>query len=359
MRKKLALLLVLVLAVGMTACGKKQVADTEENVSEVIGQEDENGAGDKETEGEQVNGAPGNYFTGIDVSGEVEPGTDEDAEHMLDGDGSIAEPPLYIKLTSNTYETEASLSGETKFFQFYLVNGRLFLEVDDRMDGCGYCYSAMELFPQDSKALFEQKAGKQEFVALARTFSGFSYMGEYWDNGEDIKVILEGEELRIEDSESSTYIAYATENHESIHPAAKVMLEMTGEAYLPPESGLYGIWECIGEDGEEYIYEFGAEHTFSCMSKIPGRPVSYCMGAFISDKETGSIRTFTQRMGYGEMPADEEYEYHFEGDKLVLRALNYDVEVERTLTAVMTEESPSNMKAPEEEVYVPQMDYDE
>ena len=79
MRKKLALLLVLVLAVGMTACGKKQVADTEENVSEVIGQEDENGAGDKETEGEQVNGAPGNYFTGIDVSGEVEPGTDEDA----------------------------------------------------------------------------------------------------------------------------------------------------------------------------------------------------------------------------------------------------------------------------------------
>lgn len=351
MRKKLVVLLLMVCTATLVACGKSGDVDGDKPESKVT---DEKEDGEDEESVKEETKELANWIGG---TSEAETDVSEKTDEMRDGDGSIQEAPLYVKLTSNTYETERSFTGESRFFQFYLVNGRLFMEVDDRMEGDEYCYSAAELYPEDKNALFVQSSGKQEFTAMRRSFSGFSNMGEFSDYGDYVKIVLEGDELRIEEEDCRTYIAHTTENHETIHPSAKVLLEESGSAYPPTDSALYGTWLYQGEDGEEDLFEFGANHTFYCLKKVPGHPASYYLGAFVTDQEEGVISTYTQQMGWGGCPTDVEYKYYFDGDKLVVMTENYDGVFGRALTAVEISESPQNMKDSDEELYIPDMDY--
>lgn len=339
MKKRIIMLLFAVMTVGLVACtstGK----DTSKDETEVSDEE------------EDINDED------IDDDNDEDPKKDDtdngdiDSDDKDDTDVVFDEEMLYAKLINNTYETEQNSDGESNLYQFYLINGRLLMEKDDYMDGYGYCYSAAEVFPDNTDVLFEQCENKIEFEALIRQFSGFSMGGAYWNSGEKIRISLDGDELKLTDESGNETVAVKTPDHKLTHPETKDLLEAMGISDPRKDDKLIGAWKAFGDDGQEIYIEFGEDNTLIEMSKTPGTPIVLYRGIYVVNNDMQSFMISAQRFGYGEMPIDYEYRYEPEGNKLVLKADDYALwgRSELTYTPADGGVSPNRMQAPEEDV---------
>lgn len=220
--------------------------------------------------------------------------------------GSFAEQLVGI------YKTYSEENGET-ILQIYQIQNRMIAEVEEEYAA----YYAMEWIPVDSQKTDNGTESEQYTVY---TFSGFSDFGAYWDSGRQITVTLTdtGFEMTDENGDLTAYIR--DEGAEPIHIFHRYSWFFQEIAAETIPDSIIGEWTGASTDGYTMSLQLDADGSMIWCCKKEGEPISVHIGVAAADRETETIKTVTEKVGWADMPWQYDMEYTFDPDgKLILK----------------------------------------
>jgi len=210
------------------------------------------------------------------------------------------------------YKTHSEENGET-VMQIYRVQNRLIAEAEEEYAA----YYAMEWIPVEAENT-DTNAVSGEYTVY--TFSGFSDYGEYRDSVYRIRVVLTDTGLEITD-EKGNLTAYTRDSGaEPIHiPERYEWFIQENQSEIIPDT-LLGEWTGYTDDGYTMLLQLEQDGNAMWYCKKDGEPVCVHIGVAAADCERGTIKTVTEKVGWGDMPWLYDIEYTFGTDgKLLLK----------------------------------------
>lgn len=177
--------------------------------------------------------------------------------------------------------------------QIYLLDGMLLAEVSTERAA----YYAFELYAEDPDALYSTDAESAEFMRYS--FSGFSMLGEYWDEGELLTLSLTAEGIEICCGDGTCEYYMRDDSLEPIHDAYKYaehLASQPGTDSLP-----VGTWYGATADGYAVSFTLDAGGGLFLCCKRDGEPVNVRIGT-AANAGNSVFDSITERVGWGGQP---------------------------------------------------------
>ncbi len=211
---------------------------------------------------------------------------------------------------------EGAEGKETAVYRF--VDGTLIGTVDEEFAA----YYAEVIVPDDPQALFlpVSQAPEEGIPVSVRRFSGFSALGEYWDEPDRFRMKLTENALVFTAEDGGR--DFTRTEADDISP--RVITEEKGreiETYytagaLP--AALAGSWGARDEEGD-HVLIIREDGGFIHAVRPADHPVQVYVGA-CRVAEDGTLRCLTERLGWAAMPFEFEYAWETsDGGPLILR----------------------------------------
>ena len=220
---------------------------------------------------------------------------------------TAAGPTVAEVLCAGVYADPTEDCG-TETARFLCVGGLLLCEADQEFAA----YYAEEIVPDDPAMLSLPADGAPDIPVTIRRFSGFSMMGEYWDEGERYRMRLtEDGVLFVSGDGGEDYARTLAPDASPVRTAdwARSALEgQYGPASIP--DGLPGRWTDEGENRLLLIREDGG---FLFVLQEAEHPPRVFSGACCADGN-GRLRCLTTRTGWAAMPYEGDFAWELTAD---------------------------------------------
>lgn len=203
--------------------------------------------------------------------------------------------------------------------QFLRIGGILLCEAVQEFAA----YYAEEIIPDDPAMLDLPAKGAPDIPVTVHRFSGFSMMGEYWNEGERYRMRLtEDGILFVPDEGGDTVtrtLAHDASPVRTTDQAQSVLDARYGPASLP--DGLPGKW--TDGDGQRMLL-IREDGGFLSLFREADHPVRVFSGACRTDGD-GRLYCLTGRTGWADMPFEGEFTWKLtDGVELILSSVEPD-----------------------------------
>lgn len=226
----------------------------------------------------------------------------KEEQSIAETTGGSEKIPSFAERLEGIYRRYDEENGET-VCQVYYIGGMLIAEVKEQYAA----YYACELI-EESTENAKEMADRANFTV--KTFSGFSYDGEYWPETADVSITLndEGFEYIANGNEAVRYIR--DESIRPIHDPTQYtgVLSETSDGNFPEE--IVGLWKAESDDAKLSARFFENGTSVLCI-KYRGEPISVYIGAGAADLQSKTINIMSERVGWSNMPEVFGLEYSF------------------------------------------------
>ena len=227
-----------------------------------------------------------------------------------------AEETVLDRICAPVRYSEGADGKETAVYRF--LDGTLIGTVDEEFAA----YYAEVIVPDDPQALFlpVSQMPEEGIPVSVRRFSGFSALGEYWDEPDRYRMKLKENALVFTaENGGKDFTRTAADNlspRSITEEKGREIETCYGTGALP--AALAGSWTAQDDEGD-HVLIIREDGGFIRMVRPADHPVRVYVGA-CRVAEDGILRCLTEQLGWAEMPFEFEYAWEMsDGGPLILR----------------------------------------